>query len=42
MPGLVVPAGTGDVRPFSRADQTATWKLDQKDCSRLIEYARSE
>jgi hypothetical protein len=40
MPGIVIPMGFGDIRPFPRPDRIARWKQRQEDYLRLVEFAR--
>jgi hypothetical protein len=42
MPGIVIPMGFGDIRPYPRPQRIARWKQRQEDYLRLVEYARSE
>lgn len=41
MPGIVIPMGSGEIRPYPRGQRVARWKLGQEDYLRLVEYARS-
>ncbi len=40
MPGIVIPMGSGGIRPYSRPQRIARWKQRQEDYLRLVEYAR--
>lgn len=42
MPGVVIPMGSGDVRPLPRAQRIARWKQRQEDYLRLVELARAQ
>ncbi|MHB8968848.1 MAG: hypothetical protein ACYC3X_02460 [Pirellulaceae bacterium] len=42
MPGIVVPMGFGDIRPYPRPQRIARWKQRQEDYLRLVEYARAD
>ena len=41
MPGIVTPMGSGEIRPYPRAQRVARWKMGQEDYLRLAEYARA-
>lgn len=40
MPGIVIPMGYGDIKPYPRPQRIARWKQRQEDYLRLVEYAR--
>ena len=42
MPGVVIPMGFGEIRPYPRPQRMARWKQRQEDYLRLVEYARGE
>jgi len=42
MPGMVIPIGLGDIRPYPRSQRIARWKQRQEDYLRLVEYARAD
>ncbi len=42
MPGIVIPMGFGDIKPYPRSQRIARWKQLQEDYLRLIEYARAD
>jgi len=42
MPGIVIPMGFGDIRPYPRPQRIARWKQRQEDYLRLVEYARAD
>ena len=41
MPGIVIPMGFGDIRPYPLPQRMARWKQRQEDYVRLVEYARA-
>ena len=42
MPGIVIPMGFGDIRPYPRPQRIARWKQRQEDYLRLVEYTRAD
>jgi len=42
IPGIVIPMGFGDIKPYPRSQRIARWKQRQEDYLRLVEYARTD